>query len=55
MLAVFTDKILKGGDASATPIEQARNISLTLNITAAKALGMKIPPALLARVDRIIQ
>lgn len=55
MLAVFADKILKGGDANAIPIEQARNISLTLNITAAKALGMKIPPALLARVDRIIQ
>jgi putative ABC transport system substrate-binding protein len=54
-LAVFTDKILKGGNASLIPIEQARSISLTLNITAAKALGMKIPPALLARVDRIIQ
>ena len=54
MLAVFADKILKGGDANAIPIEQARNISLTLNLTAAKALGMKIPPALLARVDRII-
>ena len=55
MLAVFVDKILKGGDANAIPIEQARTISLTLNIAAAKALGMKIPPALLARVDRIIQ
>jgi putative ABC transport system substrate-binding protein len=54
-LAVFTDKILKGGNASTIPIEQARSISLTLNITAAKALGMKIAPALLARVDRIIQ
>src|SRR5688572_4021763 len=54
-LAVFTDKILRGGNASTIPIEQARSISLTLNITAAKALGMKIPPALLARVDRIIQ
>jgi len=54
-LAVFTDKILKGGNASTIPIEQARSISLTLNMTAAKALGMKIPPALLARVDRIIQ
>jgi len=54
-LAVFTDKILKGGNASTIPIEQARSISLTLNMTAAKALGMKIPPTLLARVDRIIQ
>ena len=54
-LAVFTDKILKGGNASTIPIEQARSISLSLNMTAAKALGIKIPPALLARVDRIIQ
>lgn len=54
-LAGFTDKILKGGNASDIPIEQARSISLTLNITAAKELGLKIPPALLARVDRIIQ
>jgi putative tryptophan/tyrosine transport system substrate-binding protein len=54
-LARFTDKILKGGNASHIPIEQAQTISLSLNVTAAKALDMKIPPALLARVDRIIQ
>jgi putative ABC transport system substrate-binding protein len=54
-LAVFTDKILKGANASAIPIEQARTISLTFNATAAKALGLKLPPALLARVDRVIE
>ena len=54
-LAVFTDKILKGGNASTIPIEQARTISLTLNMSAAKALGLKVPPALLARADRIIE
>jgi putative ABC transport system substrate-binding protein len=54
-LAVFTDKILKGGNANNIPIEQARTVSLTLNATAAKALGMKLPPALLARVDRFIE
>ena len=54
-LARFTDKILKGDSASTIPIEQARSINLTLNMTAAKALGMKIPPTLLARVDRIIE
>lgn len=53
-LAVFTDKILKGGHASSIPIEQARNISLTLNMGAARALGIKVPPALLARADRVI-
>jgi putative tryptophan/tyrosine transport system substrate-binding protein len=54
-LARFTDRILKGGNASLIPIEQAQTISLSLNVSAAKALDMKIPPALLARVDRIIQ
>ena len=54
-LAVFTDRILKGGNASTIPIEQARGISLTLNRPAATALGIKIPPALLARVDRVIE
>ena len=54
-LAVFTDKILKGGNASAIPIEQPRSVSLTLNVSAAKALGIKVPPTLLARVDRIIE
>lgn len=53
-LAVFTDKILKGGNASTIPIEQARSISLTLNMSAARALGIKVPPALLARADRVI-
>jgi putative ABC transport system substrate-binding protein len=54
-LAVFTDKILKGGNANLIPIEQARSISLTLNMSAAKALGIKVPPALLARADRVIE
>jgi len=54
-LAVFTDKVLRGGNASTIPIEQARGISLSLNRAAAVALGIKIPPALLARVDRVIE
>jgi putative ABC transport system substrate-binding protein len=54
-LAVFTDRILKGGDASTIPIEQARGISLTLNMPTAKALGLRVPPALLVRADRVIE
>ena len=54
-LAVFTDKILKGGNASTIPIEQARSISLTLNMPVARALGIKVPPALLVRADRVIE
>ena len=54
-LAVFTDKIIKGGNANTIPIEQARSISLTLNLSAAKALGLRVPAALLARADRVIE
>lgn len=54
-LAVFTDKILKGGNASTIPIEQPRSISLTLNMSAAKALGIRVPPALIVRADRVIE
>lgn len=53
-LSVFVDKLLKGASASSIPIEQPQKISLTLNAGAAKALGMKVPPALLARADRIV-
>jgi putative ABC transport system substrate-binding protein len=54
-LAVFTDRIVKGGNASTIPIEQARGISLTLNMSAAKALGIRVPPALIVRADRVIE
>jgi putative ABC transport system substrate-binding protein len=54
-LAVFTDKILKGGNASTIPIEQPRSISLALNMSAAKALGIRVPPALIVRADRVIE
>jgi putative ABC transport system substrate-binding protein len=54
-LAVFTDKILKGGNASLIPIEQARGISLTINKGAAARLGLSVPQRLLVRADRIIE
>lgn len=54
-MATYVDRILKGGDASLIPIEQARTITLTINMTAAKAIGVSVPPALLARADRIIE
>lgn len=54
-LAAFTDKVLKGGNPSVIPIEQARGISLTLNMPVARQLGLKVPPALLARADRVIE
>jgi putative ABC transport system substrate-binding protein len=54
-LAVFVDKLLKGADANNIPIEQVRKIGLTLNLAAARALGLKVPQSLLVRADRIIE
>ena len=54
-LAVFVDKVLKGADASAIPIEQVKKITLTLNLAAARALGLKIPQSILVRADKVIE
>jgi putative ABC transport system substrate-binding protein len=54
-LAKFVDKILKGADASALPIEQVSRIGLTLNTTTARNLGLTVPPVILMRADRAIE
>ena len=55
ILAVFVDKVLKGADASSIPIEQVKTINLTLNVAAAKALGLKVPQSIIARADKVIE
>lgn len=54
-LAKFVDKLLKGADASTLPIEQASRISLTLNMVAARNMGLTVPPTILHRADRVIE
>jgi ABC-type uncharacterized transport system substrate-binding protein len=50
--ARFVDRILKGAKPGDLPIEQAREIALKINVRTAKALGLDIPPLLLALATR---
>ena len=55
LAAGYIDKILKGTKAGEIPIYLAVKFDLVVNVKAAKAIGLTIPPALLLRADEIIE